>query len=83
MDEDLRKLVEEKVSKWFGEPVLAVEDEIMALIASYTSYKVEEALIDGRVSGLNTARRYRGNGFEVSQKIDKEIRRLKNLKEGK
>jgi hypothetical protein len=43
MDEDLRESVAKKVSKWFGEPVLSVEDEIMALIASYTEKEVEKA----------------------------------------
>jgi hypothetical protein len=30
-DEQLREAIAEKVSKWFGEPVLAVEDELLAL----------------------------------------------------
>lgn len=30
----LRQTVNQKVSSWFGEPVLAVEDEIMQLIAA-------------------------------------------------
>jgi hypothetical protein len=72
MDEDLRKLVEEKVSKWFGEPVLAVEDEIMALIASYG----REARIEGAEQLDSDWDSYQ----LVDYKIDR-LAELKNLKE--
>lgn len=38
--EAIRKHIEERVRSWFGEPVIAVEDEIIALIAT----EVDKAL---------------------------------------
>ena len=47
---DIDKLVAEKVSKWFGEPVLAVEDEIKALVQQAT----DEAYRQGVETAVRT-----------------------------
>lgn len=37
------------------------------------------ARLEGRISGLKSAHRYKGNGFEVGEKIRKEIDKLSAL----
>jgi hypothetical protein len=43
-NKDLRAEIESKVSKWFGEPVMSVEDEIEALITSKAIEELENVL---------------------------------------
>lgn len=42
--EKLRQYITDRVSKWFGEPVIAVEDEILALV-SEACQAAERALL--------------------------------------
>lgn len=80
-DDELRKYVESRVREWLGEPVLAVEDELMALISQQ---RTEAAIHERNEVALDN---YRGHTFSDSTdwrgKFDKFIKnnekRLKQL----
>jgi len=54
-------------------------NQLEALIAEQNRL----AKVEGRISGLKTAHKYKGNQFEVGEKIIKEINRLAALKADK
>ena len=69
-NQELRKKIEEMVSRWFGEPVIAVEDELAEFFESELLNREREAYKKGFIKG----------GIDEIIRNDKAIKEISEYK---